>query len=69
MDETANPNDEIETTGKVKSVAAKILGEFFDALDKEVGLEAVSPQLRKLVLDEAVFAEPAIRAALLPDAT
>ena len=53
---------------KVKSVSATILGKFFDELAKDESLNDIAPKLRKTVLDEGVFAEPAIRAALFPDA-
>ena len=53
---------------KVKSVSATILGKFFDELAKDESLTDIAPKLRKTVLDEGVFAEPAIRAALFPDA-
>jgi hypothetical protein len=52
----------------VKSVSATILGEFFDELAKDESLTDIAMKLRKTVLDEGVFAEPAIRAALFPDA-
>ncbi|WP_426289385.1 hypothetical protein ACN9MC_21110 [Ensifer adhaerens] len=52
-----------------KSVAATILGEFFDVLQAEEGFEEVTPRLRKVVLEDGVFAEPSIRAALFPDAS
>ena len=51
------------------SVSANILGQFFAALEKEDGLADVAPKLRKVVLDDGVFAEPSIRAAILPDAS
>ena len=63
VDEVAEP------TAKVKSVAATILDEFFDALDEEEELGEVTPKLRKVVLDEGMFAEPSIRAAIFPDAS
>ena len=53
---------------KVKSVSATILAEFFDELAKDQSLTDVASKLRKAVLDEGVFAEPAIRAALFPEA-
>lgn len=56
-----------EPPAKVKSVSAAILGEFFDTLEKEEGLAEVAPRLRKAVLDDGLFAEPSIRAALFPD--
>ena len=52
---------------KVKSVSATILSKFFDELAKDESLNDIAPKLRKTVLDEGVFAEPAIRAALFPD--
>lgn len=51
----------------MKSVAATILGEFFDTLEKEEDFGDIAPKLRKVVLEEGVFAEPSIRAALFPD--
>ena len=53
---------------KVKSVSASILGEFFDELAMDESLTDTAQKLRKTVLDEGVFAEAAIRAALFPDA-
>lgn len=61
--------EQAEPPAKVKSVAANILGDFFDALAKEEGLAEMAPRLRKVVLDDGVFAEPSIRAALFPDAS
>lgn len=58
-----------EPPAKVKSVAATILGEFFDAIEKDESLADIAPRLRKLVLEDGVFAEPAIRGALFPDAS
>ncbi len=69
MDTTENNDGATEPPGKVKSVAATILGEFFDVLQAEEGLEEVTPRLRKVVLEDGVFAEPSIRAALFPDAS
>ncbi|ARQ13725.1 hypothetical protein NXC12_PE00123 (plasmid) [Rhizobium etli] len=69
MDTTANKDEAVEPPAKAKSVAATILGEFFDVLEKEEGFAEVAPRLRKVVLDDGVFAEPAIRAALFPDAS
>lgn len=69
LDSTASKDEVGEPAAKVKSVAATILGEFFDALEKEEGLAEVAPRLRKVVLDDGIFAEPSIRAALFPDAS
>ncbi|MBP9811134.1 hypothetical protein KBF38_22710 [bacterium] len=51
----------------IKSVAATILSDFFDALDTEEGLIEVSPRLRKVVLEDGAIAEPQIKAALFQD--
>lgn len=69
MDTTENNDGATEPPIKVKSVAATILGEFFDVLQADEGLEEVAARLRKVVLDDGVFAEPLIRAALFPDAS
>ncbi len=66
--DTAEISDEAaEPPVKVKSVAGVILGEFFDALAKEEGFAEIAPRLRKVVLEEGIFAEPSIRTALFPD--
>ena len=67
MDTTENADGTADLPTQVKSVAATILGEFFDAVGQEEGLTEVATRLRKVVLDEGVFAEPSIRAALFPD--
>ena len=69
MDTTENSDGATEQPGKVKSVAATILGEFLDVLQAEEGFEEVTPRLRKIVLEDGVFAEPSIRAALFPEAS
>lgn len=69
MDTTENNDGATEPPIKVKSVAATILGEFFDVLQADEGLEEVAARLRRVVLDDGVFAEPLIRAALFPDAS
>lgn len=56
-----------ESLGKVGCVAAIILDKFFDVLAKEEGFNEIAPRLRKVVLEDGVFAEPSIRAALFPD--
>jgi hypothetical protein len=53
----------------VPTVTSSVLGAFFDALAKEEDLADLSVSLRKLVLDDGVFAEPAIRAVMFPDAS
>jgi hypothetical protein len=62
-----NNAEAVEPPAKVKSVAATILGEFFDVLEKEEGFDEMAPRLRKIVLEDGVFAEPSIRAALFSD--
>ncbi len=69
MDTTDEKDDGGVPPGKVKPVAATILGEFFEALEKEEGFGEIAPMLRKVVLEDGVFAEPAIRAALFSDAS
>ncbi|MQW61599.1 hypothetical protein GHK33_02475 [Sinorhizobium meliloti] len=69
MDTPENKDGAAEPPIRVKSVAATILGEFFDVLQEEEGFEEVAPKLRKVVLEDGVFAEPSIRAALFPDAS
>ncbi len=68
MDTTEDKDQAAEPPAKVKSVSAAILGEFFDTLEKE-GFGETAPRLRKVVLEDGVFAEPLIRAALFPDAS
>jgi len=53
---------------KVTPVSTNILDEFFNALANEEGLGEVASRLRKVIAQDNVFAEPAIRAALFPDA-
>lgn len=69
MDTTDEKDEGGDPPGKVKSVAATILGEFFEVLEKEEGFGEIAPRLRKVVLEDGVFAEPSIRAALFPDAS
>lgn len=54
--------------GKVGTVAGAVLTTFFDALAKTDDLADIAANLKKIVLDDGVFAEPAVRAALFPDA-
>ena len=61
--ETADENQK----EAVATVAAAVLRSFFDALDKSDGLGDVAARLRKVVMDDGVMAEPAIRQALFPD--
>jgi hypothetical protein len=50
-----------------QSVATKILIDFFDTLQKDECFAEIAPRLRKIVLEDGVFAEPAIRSAFFPD--
>jgi hypothetical protein len=50
------------------TVAQGVLSQFLDALGATEDLADIAPALRKVVLEDGVFAEPAIRAALFPDA-
>jgi len=53
----------------VPAVTSSVLGAFFDALSKEEDLAELAVGLRKLVLDDGIFAEPAIRTVMFPDAS
>lgn len=68
LDTTEDKDEAVDPSAKVKSVAATILGEFFDVLEKEESFGEVAPVLRRVVLEDGIFAEPSIRAALLLDA-
>ena len=68
MDPSELSQEQAPEPPKIQSVAASILAQFFDALEKEEGFAEVAPNLRKVVLDEGIFAEPSIRSVLLPDA-
>lgn len=69
MDEPNASNSENASIEKMRSVAETIFIDFFDTLEKDETLSDVAPRLRKLVLEDRVFAEPAIRSALFPDAS
>ena len=56
-------------TQVVPTVTSSVLGAFFEALSKEEDLADLAAGLRKLVLDDGVFAEPAIRTVMFPDAS
>ncbi|MEH6677540.1 hypothetical protein [Phenylobacterium sp.] len=51
----------------VATVAGAVLASFFDALEKADGLSDVAARLRKVVMEDGVMAEPAIRQALFPN--
>ena len=52
----------------VPTVAGQVLAAFFDELGKQEDLSDVSANLRKLVMDDGILTEVAIRAVLFPDA-
>lgn len=58
---------EVEDAGAVGTVAERILTAAFDQMAAEEGLVEVTLRLRKLVLDDRVFADPALRAAMFAD--
>lgn len=67
--------EDIDTAGegsgadeKIGMVAGAVLTTFFDALAKTDDLADIAANLKKVVLHDGVFAEPAVRAALFPDA-
>lgn len=51
------------------TVTSSVLGAFFDVLAKEDDLADLADDLKRLVLDDGVFAEPAIRTVMFPDAS
>jgi len=52
---------------RVTTVAGAVLSSFFDELARVDDFDECAGQLRKLVLVDGVFAEPAVRNALFPD--
>lgn len=67
MDDPNPVSEPLENAGAVTTVARSVLSAFFDELAKVEGFTEIAPKLRKTVLDDGLFAEPAIRAALFPD--
>lgn len=67
MDTTEDQDEAAALPAKVKVVATTIFGEFFYTLENEEGVGKITPRLRKVVLEDGVFAEPSIRAALFPE--
>ncbi len=63
------PKNPILKGEAITSVSGAILGEFFDAMRDDAYLADIEPTLRRIVLEDGVFAEPAIRAALFPNAS
>ena len=68
MQEPGAAEENSDSDEKVGTVAGTVLTTFFDALAKTDDLADIAANLKKIVLDDGVFAEPAIRAALFPDA-
>ena len=52
----------------VATVSKAVLSTFLVDLAKTEGFADVAANLKKVVIDDGVFAEPAIRAAMFPDA-
>jgi len=64
------PSDQLESGGaqvRVTTVAGAVLSSFFDELSRVDDFRECAEQLKKLVLVDGVFAEPAVRNALFPD--
>lgn len=51
----------------VTTVAKAVLGEFLEDIAKIEGFKDVAANLSKVVIEDGVFAEPAIRAAIFPE--
>lgn len=68
MEDTGIAEEGFESQDKVSTVAGAVLNKFFDELAKTDDLAEIAADLKKIVLDDGVFAEPALRAALFPDA-
>jgi hypothetical protein len=60
-------NQEAEGGAAVGTVAEKILIAVFDEMANDEGLANVASSLRKLVLEEGIFSEAALRAAIFAD--
>ncbi|SFG53152.1 hypothetical protein SAMN05518801_1442 [Novosphingobium sp. CF614] len=68
MQEPGATEERSDSDEKVGTVAGAVLTKFFDALAKTDDLADIAANLKKIVLDDGVFAEPAVRVALFPDA-
>lgn len=64
MNEQSELND---LSDPVTTVAKAVLGEFLDDIAKIEGFKDVAANLKKVVIEDGVFAEPAIRAAIFPE--
>jgi hypothetical protein len=60
-------NEQDATATPAASVAETILHTFLTELAKEDGLADVAVRLRKVILEDGISTEPAIRSALFPD--
>lgn len=69
METSPTQDDAKECGAKTATVSENILKQFFDELAKDESLSEIAPILRKTVLDDGVFSELAIRAALFPEAS
>lgn len=56
-----------EVSDPVNTVAKAVLGEFMEDIAKIDGFKDVAANLKKVVIEDGVFAEPAIRAAIFPE--
>lgn len=68
MQDNSTTGESSDADEKVGTVASAVLTTFFDALAKTDDLADIAANLKKIVLNDGVFAEPAVRAALFPDA-
>lgn len=63
-----NQPEESGPAQPVATVSKAVLGTFLEDLAKVEGFKDIAANLKKVVIDDGVFAEPAIRAAMFPDA-
>lgn len=63
-------DEQIENEGSAQPVATvskAVLGIFLENLAKTEDFKDVAANLKKVVIEDGVFAEPAVRAAMFPD--
>jgi hypothetical protein len=65
--EPSDQNTRGDEQVRVTTVASAVLSSFFEELARVEDFGESAEQLRKLVLVDGVFAEPAVRNALFPD--
>ena len=65
--EPSDRNSRRDDQVRVTTVASAVLSSFFEELAQVEDFGESAEQLRKLVLVDGVFAEPAVRNALFPD--